>query len=83
MKLGARVKVTIPADATDWNVNAALAMQGQTGVVEEVQTHQRGTGHPLVHPKCLVVFNTPVEGWCKCQLPVKAFWFDDYELKAV
>jgi hypothetical protein len=81
-KVGDRVRVDVK-DVSAWNADALKVLQGQTGVVTEVLTHERATGHKKALASCLVKFDkSPGKTW-KWGSDVQSHWFDVNELEVL
>ena len=81
-KVGDRVRVDVK-DASAWNAGALQVLQGLTGEVTEVLTHERMTNYPKAKPACLVKFDkSPGPTW-KWVSPATSHWFDADELAVI
>jgi hypothetical protein len=81
-KVGDRVRVAVQ-DSSTWNATALEVLQGQTGTIAEVLTHERMTNYPKKQPSCLVEFDkSPGPTW-KWGSDAKAHWFDADELETL
>ena len=81
-KVGDRVRVNVK-DASAWSADALKLLQGLTGEVTEVLTHERMTNHPKAKPACLVQFDKSPGPLWKWGSDAKAHWFDADELEEV
>lgn len=80
--VGTRVRTRLtPAG---YAYDAAQALSGRTGTVEEVQTtHNNGRERVPIAPRFLVRFDAPAPTWSSNQTPPAAWWFDADELEGL
>ena len=77
-KVGDRVRVAIKVPE-DWNLTAYGILQGQTGIVAHVKTHEV-TGYELPEPRVLVDFDPALPPLWSSASPCLGHWFDASEV---